>query len=110
MRITILLLAIVLVALHRVPALANTVNYFSGQLPAGQSLTAGSPSDLPIAQLSTDTFPTRRSVAALRSVNTAARLATRGAKEVKIYREMSPSVVLILTSDALGSGSLIKIR
>jgi S1-C subfamily serine protease len=32
---------------------------------------------------------------------------TRSAKDVQIYRTISPSVVLILTKDGLGSGSLI---
>lgn len=32
---------------------------------------------------------------------------TRSAKDAEIYRAISPSVVLVLTKDALGSGSLI---
>lgn len=34
-------------------------------------------------------------------------LATRGAKEAQIYRDVAPSVVLILVKDSLGTGTLI---
>lgn len=35
------------------------------------------------------------------------RAATRGAKEVQIYQQAAPSVVLIITDDSIGSGALI---
>src|ERR1700694_3178715 len=54
-------------------------------------------SDLPTAQLA--------KVARQRFSEVGA--STRSAKDAEIYRAISPSVVLILTKDGLGSGSLI---
>ena len=34
-------------------------------------------------------------------------ITTRGAKEVGLYKQISPSVVLVVTNDALGSGTYI---
>jgi S1-C subfamily serine protease len=49
----------------------------------------------------------KRYAAALDRLAAAPRAATRGAKESHVYAEASPSVVLVITKEALGSGVLI---
>ena len=44
---------------------------------------------------------------ALRGLKPDGAAVTRGAKETQVYKAASPSVVLIVTKDALGSGVLI---
>ena len=43
----------------------------------------------------------------LNSLKGDSKIVTRGAREAQIYSSLSPSVVLVLTNDGLGSGSLI---
>src|SRR5262245_60303602 len=70
------------------------------------------PSKSPLERVSLDLSPENRlsSARASKALNTAvaAGLAkVRGAKEAKLYKSLSPSVVLVLTDDALGSGTII---
>ncbi len=43
----------------------------------------------------------------LQNVNSEENYVTRGAQEVEVYRKRAPSVVLVVTNDGIGSGSLI---
>ena len=52
-------------------------------------------------------LPTAALVEVSNNTNWEIASSTRSAKDVQIYRAVSPSVVLILTKDGLGSGSLI---
>jgi len=99
-------LAAMITALHGTLALAGSSDDLNNQFPGGQAIT-GKFSDLPIANAATDDLPVHRAGEALRKVTSAARLSTRGAKEAKIYRAWSGSVVLIVTDDGLGSGVLV---
>ncbi len=67
----------------------------SGEMSLGQ--VSATHSDLPLEQLSEiANRPFRDEVGG-----------TRSAKDAELYRSISPSVVLIITKDSLGSGSLI---
>ncbi|MFO0997516.1 MAG: S1C family serine protease [Alphaproteobacteria bacterium] len=49
----------------------------------------------------------KKAKAALLKVDKTKPLAIRGAKEAQIFQQISPSVVLVLTDDGIGSGSLL---
>jgi S1-C subfamily serine protease len=87
------------------PGAAAAEGRLGAAVPTPTGATAGpAPADLPTAN------PARGGVAygrALSALRPEGRLATRGAKETEIYRSASPSVVLIVTRDGLGSGVLI---
>lgn len=71
---------------------------FDGQAPAGSS--APELPDLP----ETSGVRIGRAIAGLKPET---RAATRGSSETKVYQQASPSVVLIVTEDMLGSGAVI---
>ena len=57
----------------------------------------------------TEPLDTRRLYERLRAVKPDLPITTRGAKEVALYSRLSSSVVLVLTNDGSGSGSLISV-
>ncbi|MBW8815133.1 MAG: serine protease [Caulobacterales bacterium] len=74
-----------------------------GGAPASKALPAplaGAPSGKPTGRA-------RAYARALEGLQPQAAAATRGAKETKVYQEASPSVVLVITKDGLGSGVII---
>jgi S1-C subfamily serine protease len=89
-----------------------TREYFTQQVPVGQVLSARNakhaevlPDDLLSLGLSAS-----RASDILQHIAQEPTLSTRGAKDAKLYREYAPSVVLIVTDTALGSGSIIADR
>jgi S1-C subfamily serine protease len=52
-------------------------------------------------------FNATTAIAALKRLSPEETLATRGPKEVQLYEKLAPSVVIVITEDGIGSGSLI---
>jgi len=72
-------------------------------LTGGKKVSASEKMKIPTFDIS------KRVLALSESINKGSDLDTRGANEVRIYKEISPSVVLIINeeSDSLGTGSVI---
>jgi S1-C subfamily serine protease len=86
------------------PKAPGVIEHGGAPLDANSLLTVTTPSeaslrsaDLPLKQLSEIANRTFKEEAG----------GTRSAKDAELYRNISPSVVLIVTNDSLGSGSLI---
>lgn len=95
-------------ALHVPPAGALSGDYLSQDVPLSQGMVgAVQPNPLLLGAHSPSGFGLLRVREVLQKVDDQARLVTRGAKEAQLYRQISPSVVLIVTDTGLGSGSLI---
>ena len=71
-------------------------------LPAATSVTFQEASEV-----LSDPFDGARVSATLQAVRPDQLAVTRGAKEAQLYRRVSPSVVLVVTKNSLGSGSLL---
>lgn len=85
-----------------VSKLPSTMNAFGAQLSEGGVETTG---DVRFQEL--DELPTTQLSKIARRQVSELSAGTRSAKDAQIYRAVSPSVVLILTKDGLGSGTLI---
>jgi len=58
-------------------------------------------------QLFHDELPLRRSMRALLRIKADKFFGTRSAKDAQLYQRASPAVVLVISNDGIGSGSLI---
>lgn len=94
---------------HSVPAWAAGSSYLTDSLPAGQAMSprAMSSADIAVGDVAFGDLSLARISNVLRKVMPDSRLATRGVQEEQIYQRISPSVVMIVTEKALGSGSVI---
>ncbi|HET6971726.1 MAG TPA: trypsin-like peptidase domain-containing protein [Phenylobacterium sp.] len=76
-------------------------------LPGGGKVSGPAPAALARAPGGRSTGHARAYARALEGLQPQAVSATRGAKETKVYQAASPSVVLVITKDALGSGVIV---
>ncbi len=79
-----------------------------GAMPKVAGRPAAKPSiKLPQAEVEGVSAQAARFSATLGALQPDARAATRGAKEIQVYQQAAPSVVLVVTTDAFGSGALV---
>ena len=90
----------ILMVLASLPAAADTSQHLSLGRSSGLEITGPPPA------LWDGTTP-ENAAAALANITPDIDLLTRGSKEAEIYRKFSPSVVMIVTDQGLGSGILI---
>jgi S1-C subfamily serine protease len=94
---------------HSLPVWAAGPDYLIDSLPAGQAMSpqAMSPSDIAVGNVGFGDLSMARVSNVLHHLIPDSQLATRGVQEEQIYRRISPSVVMVVTEKALGSGSVI---
>jgi S1-C subfamily serine protease len=90
------------------PALAQrSIEEMGEPITKGTQPMVGTLPALNVTDAKQATSEGKKAKAALLRVDKAKPLAIRGAKEAQVYQQISPSVVLILTDDAIGTGSLL---
>lgn len=91
------------------PGIGEPLSAFSSGtevgLPAGTVVSSGIISAA--GALGGDALSPQRIAGSLSALRPDSVASTRGAREVAIYRQFSPSVVLVVTSSGIGSGALI---
>jgi S1-C subfamily serine protease len=108
-------LALVLISVINVDAIAqqeltlNPSKHAPRMAERGQPIKDGSSvvSSVPVGALMPDELPLQRLSSLAQKTFKNVGTKTRSAKDAQIYRTISPSVVLIVTKEGLGSGSLI---
>lgn len=89
--------------------IGGSISTYAGSDDAAADVVAGVPPGLISAAgtLSEDPLSPRRVASGLSALRSDSPSLTRGAREVAIYRQFSPSVVLVITNAGIGSGALI---
>lgn len=98
----------VLGTMHSRISLAESENNISDYVPPGQHVAAakGAASELAIDK-DEFRFAKGQGLKALTGIKPESALTTRGATDIQIYKNVSPSVVLVVTDSGLGSGSVV---
>jgi len=102
-----IMIALMLLGLAGGPAFARVTDVSDAELASGQQPATGAIPELAVDGMSDGGIANARAADVLRRVNEDLPIATRGAKEVRVFKDMAPVVVLIMTKESLGSGVLI---
>lgn len=106
-------MVVILISVASVSSLAQDSKYSAipGSAitaPKNSSGTLASNIDLgDIDHLSNDSFPTENSLRAAKNLQPDSGVNTRSVQDAALFKNIAPSVVLIVTKDALGSGTII---